>query len=63
MLRAIADFVKRTTIAELDQMPYRYINALYYQLYQKIEYDKAHPKEAEEEAMGNALGEGLEDLM
>ena len=63
MLRAVADFVRKTTIMELDQMPFRYLNTLYYQLYQKSEYDKAHPKEAEESAMSNVLGEGLEDLM
>ena len=56
-LRAIADFVKRTTIAELDNMPYRYIQSLYYELYKKNEYDKAHPKEAEASAMGEALSE------
>lgn len=44
-------------------MPNRYVHSLYYSLYKKSEWDKAHPKEAQEEAMGNALGEGLEDLM
>ena len=56
-LKAIADFVKRTTIAELDNMPYRYVNALYHELYLKNEYDKAHPEEARAEAMGEALSE------
>jgi hypothetical protein len=61
-LRAIADFVKRTTIAELDQMPNHYVHTLYHQLWLKTEYDKKHPKEAEEKAMGNVLAEGLSDL-
>lgn len=38
-------------------MPNRYLHTLYYQMYQKTEYDKAHPKEAEAEAMGNAFGD------
>lgn len=58
-LRAVADFVKRTTIGELDNMPNRYVHSLYYELYKKTEYDKAHPKEAEAAAMG----EGLSELM
>ena len=62
-MRAIADYVKRTTIGELDKMPNRYVHTLYYQLYKKAEYDKAHPKEAEASAMSDALGEGLSDLM
>ena len=62
-LRAVADFVKRTTIGELDNMPNRYVHSLYYELYKKTEYDKAHPKEAEAQAMGNALGDGLSDLL
>ena len=57
LLKTVADFVKRTTIAELDQMPYRYVHALYYEMYKKNEYDKAHPKEAEASAMGEALSE------
>ena len=40
-------------------MPNRYVQALYYQLYKKIEWDKAHPKEAE----AQQLGEGLSELM
>ena len=62
-LRAVADFVKRTTIGELDKMPNRYVHTLYYEVYKKTEYDKAHPKEAEERQMGEALGEGLSDLL
>ena len=53
----MADFVKRTPIGELDNMPNRYVHTLYYELYKKTEYDKAHPKEAEAEAMGNAFSE------
>ena len=40
-------------------MPNRYVQALYYQLYKKIEWDQANSKEAE----ANALGEGLSELM
>ena len=44
-------------------MPNRYVHTLYYEVYKKTEYDKAHPKEAEERQMGEALGEGLSDLL
>ena len=39
-------------------MPNRYVQALFYQLYKKNEYDKAHPQEAQ----ANAIGEGLSEL-
>lgn len=57
LLKAVADFVKRATITELDNMPYRYVNAFYHEMYLKNEYDKAHPEEAKAEAMGEALSE------
>ena len=44
-------------------MPNHYVHTLYYQLYLKTEYDKKHPKEAEQKAMGEVLGEGLSDLV
>ena len=40
-------------------MPNRYVHALYYEVYKKVEYDKAHPKEAQD----SALAEGLSDLL
>lgn len=40
-------------------MPNRYVHALYYELYKKAQYDKEHPKEAE----NDALAEGLSELL
>ena len=44
-------------------MPNRYVHTLYYELYKKTEYDKAHPEEAKASSMGDVLGEGLSDLL
>ena len=44
-------------------MPNHYVHTLYYQLYLKTEYDKKHPKEAEQRAMGEVLSDGLGDLL
>lgn len=58
-LRSVADLVRKTTIGELDQMPNRYVHALYYEVYKRAEYEKDHPKEAE----SRAFAEGMSDLL
>lgn len=55
----IAGVARKTTIGELLVMPYRYLHSLYYLLYQRQEYDRKHPKEAEQRMQGEALQEAL----
>ena len=58
-LKRVADYIKKTSIAELDQMPNRYIHAMYYMAYQQNVWDREHPKEAEQRMMGEALSGAL----
>lgn len=40
-------------------MPNRYVHSMYYDVYKQAIYDQAHPKEAQD----RALGEGLSELL
>jgi len=51
----VADYAKHTTIGELHMLPNFIVHTLYYQWYCQLMYDKAHPKEAEARAMGEAF--------
>jgi len=53
----VADYVKHTTIGELHSgLPNYIVHSYYKEWYLQLMYDKKHPKEAEQRAMGEALG-------
>ena len=54
-----ADFNKRTTIGELNNLPNRYIHAMWKPAYEQYIYDKLHPKEAEKRKTNEALANAL----
>lgn len=54
-MKLVADYAKHTTIGELHMLPNFIVHTLYHEWYLQLMYDKAHPKEAEQRAMGEAL--------
>ena len=58
-LKVVAEYVKKTTIGELDQLPNRLIHTYYYLNYKQMLYDEKHPEEAKNRATAEILSGGL----